>query len=165
MLKYLFKDIVFQEVPGEVSLAIAISGCRIRCTGCHSRELWEDKGETLDVETLCGLLNQNTGITCLLLMGGEHEIDTLTELFMYAHRRIKTAWYCGLDMIPKDKTGILDYLDLCKLGHYDMDLGGLDSPTTNQRLYEFSPYYSDCTLLGAGWRDITFKLNRNYEKE
>ena len=49
MLKYLYTREVFQEVPEEMSLAIAISGCRIRCKGCHSRELWEDKGEILDV--------------------------------------------------------------------------------------------------------------------
>lgn len=160
MLKYANYDVVFQEVPEEVSLAIAISGCKLRCKGCHSRYLWEDRGEPLDVETLCGLLNQHNGITCVLLLGGEHDIDTLTELFMYAHKRVKTAWYCGLDMIPKDKLGILDYLDFCKLGHYDIELGGLDSPTTNQRLYQYSKVFSDCTVLGAGWRDITYMMQR-----
>lgn len=138
MLKYLWKDVVFQEVPGEMSLALAISGCRIHCAGCHSRELWEDKGESLDVETLCGLLNQHEGITCLCLFGGEHDIDALTELFMYAHKRVKTAWYSGLDRLPKDKHGILQFLDFYKEGHFDYELGGLDSPTTNQRLYHIT---------------------------
>lgn len=138
MLKYLYTNVVFQEIPDEMSLAIAISGCRIHCEGCHSRELWEDKGESLDVEALCGLLNQHQGITCLLLMGGEHDIDALTELFMYAHKRVKTAWYCGLDRLPKDRQGILQYLDFYKEGHFDIELGGLDSPTTNQRLYHIT---------------------------
>ena len=136
MLKYLKTDVVFQEIPSEMSLAIAISGCTIHCVGCHSRDLWEDKGTPLDQQCLEVLLQENQGITCLLLMGGEHNIDALIELFMYAHKRLKTAWYCGLDMIPKDKTGILQYLDYIKLGHYDQELGGLDSPTTNQRLYK-----------------------------
>ena len=135
MLKYLYISELFREVPGEITLGISISGCTIHCKGCHSRELWEDKGESLDVETLCGLLNQHEGITCLCLFGGEHDIDALTELFMYAHKRVKTAWYCGLDMIPKDKLGIMQYLDWLKLGHFNIELGGLDSPTTNQRLY------------------------------
>ena len=158
MLKYLKVQELFQEVPGEITLGISISGCTIHCKGCHSRELWEDKGIPLDVETLCGLLNQHQGVTCLCLLGGEHDIDSLIELFMYAHKRVKTAWYCGLDMIPKDKRGILDYLDFVKLGHYDQDLGGLDSPTTNQRLYEYSPYYRKTHDLGEGWRDITYKF-------
>lgn len=135
MLRYLYVKEVFAEIPGEISLGLSISGCQIHCVGCNQRELWEDKGTPLDVETLCGLLNQHNGVTCLCLLGGEHDIDTLTELFMYAHKRVKTAWYCGLDMIPKDKLGIMQYLDYCKLGHFDIELGGLDSPNTNQKFY------------------------------
>lgn len=135
-LKYIYIKEVFAEVPGEISLAISISGCQIHCQGCHSRELWEDKGTPLTIEELQSLLDKHQGITCLCLLGGEHDIDSLTELFMYAHERIKTAWYCGLDMIPKDKVGILEYLDFVKIGHYDQELGGLDSPTTNQKFYK-----------------------------
>lgn len=160
MLKYINTSELFREVPGEITLGISISGCTIRCKGCHSRELWEDKGTPLDVETLCGLLNQHNGITCLLLLGGEHDIDALTELFMYAHKRVKTAWYCGLDRIPKDKMGILEHLDYCKLGHFDIELGGLDSPITNQRLYQYNKYFSDYTI-GKSWRDITKLMQRN----
>lgn len=160
MLKYLYKKIVFQEIPDETSLALGISGCTIRCTGCHSRELWEDKGINLTIGEINRLLGENNGVTCLLLMGGEHDIDSLIELLMYAHKRIKTAWYCGLDMIPKDKLGILNHLDFCKTGHYDHELGGLDSPTTNQRLYQYDRYYSDCTALGIGWRDITYRFKK-----
>lgn len=138
MLKYLKVQELFQEVPGEITLGISISGCTIHCKGCHSRELWEDKGESLDVETLCGLLNQHNGVTCLCLFGGEHDIDALTELFMYAHKRVKTAWYSGLDRLPKDKHGILQFLDFYKEGHFDYELGGLDSPTTNQKLYHIT---------------------------
>ena len=135
MLKYLYCKEIFKEVPGEITLGISISGCKIHCEGCHSKELWEDKGEILDVETLCGLLNKHSGITCLCLFGGEHDMDTLTELFMYAHKRIKTAWYSGLDRLPQKHQGILQFLDFYKEGHYDVKLGGLDSPATNQRLY------------------------------
>lgn len=136
MLKYIYCKEVFSEVPEEISLGISISGCQIHCKGCHSRELWEDKGTPLIIQELQSLLDKHQGITCLCLLGGEHDIDSLTELFMYAHERIKTAWYCGLDMIPKDKVGILEYLDFVKIGHYDQELGGLDSPTTNQKFYK-----------------------------
>lgn len=136
MLKYLYKQEVFREVPGEITLGISISGCRIHCKGCHSRELWVDKGTPLTIEELDELMKEHRGLTCLLLLGGEHDIDALTELFMWAHKRVRTAWYCGLDMIPKDKLGILQYLDFIKIGSYDMELGSLNEPTTNQRFYE-----------------------------
>ena len=65
------------------------------------------------------MIKSHKGITCILLLGGEHDIDSLIELFMRARRYVKTAWYCGLDRIPKDKIGILQYLDYVKVGHYD----------------------------------------------
>jgi len=157
MLKYLFCKEVFREIPGEICLGLSISGCQIHCVGCNQRELWENKGTPLDVETLCGLLNQHQGITCLLLLGGESDVDALTELFMYAHKRVKTAWYCGLDNLPKKHLGIYNYLDFIKLGHFDIELGGLDSPTTNQRLYMLE-HQGD----GNYWQtDITSLLQRN----
>lgn len=144
MLKYLYCKEVFSEVPGEISLGISISGCTIHCEGCHSRELWEDKGTPLTIEELQGLLNKHQGISCLLLLGGEHDMDSLIELFQYVCKKVKTAWYCGLDIIPKNKVGILQYLDWVKLGHYDQELGGLNSPTTNQKFYKVNHQ-------GNGW--------------
>lgn len=154
MLKYLYCKEIFKEVPGEITLGISISGCQIRCVGCHSRDLWEDKGTSLTQECLEHLLKEHQGITCVCLFGGEHDIDSLIELFMYAHKRVKTAWYCGLDRIPDNKKGILQYLDYLKLGHYDQELGGLDSLTTNQKLY----------LINNGkLEDITFKLQNEHQ--
>ena len=153
MLKYLYSKEVFAEIPSEITLGVSISGCTIHCQGCHSRELWEDKGTPLTIEELKRLLDKHKGITCLLLLGGERDIDALTELFQYAYKRVKTAWYCGLDFIPKGKYGILQYLDFLKVGHYDSELGGLDSPTTNQRFYKIehqgdgSYYQHDLTYL------------------
>lgn len=158
MLKYLYCKEVFSEVPGEISLGISISGCQVHCRGCHSRELWEDKGSPLTIAELQSLLSKHQGITCLCLLGGEHDIDALTELFQYAHKRVRTAWYCGLDMIPKDKLGILQYLDFVKIGHYDQDLGALGSPLTNQKFYKVKPLpNSDCCQL----TDITIKFQNH----
>lgn len=156
MLKYLYAKEVFVEVPGEITLGISISGCTIHCQGCHSRELWEDKGTPLTIEELQRLLDKHKGITCLLLLGGERDIDSLISLFQYAYKRVKTAWYCGLDLIPKGKYGILQYLDFLKTGHYDYELGGLDSPTTNQRFYKIERqgdgnYYQ---------HDLTYKFQK-----
>lgn len=156
MLKYLYCKEVFAEVPSEITLGVSISGCQIRCPGCHSRELWEDKGILLTIEELQNLLDKHKGTTTLLLLGGEHDIDTLTELIQYAYKKVKTAWYCGLDMIPKDKLGIMQYLDYLKLGHYDHELGGLNSPTTNQRFYQIE-HQGDGSYYE---HDITFKFKK-----
>mgnify|MGYP003521474780 FL=1 len=67
MLKYLYNQVVFSEIPQQIALGISISGCTIHCNGCHSRELWEDKGTQLTIKGLENLIISNEGITCLLL--------------------------------------------------------------------------------------------------
>lgn len=160
MLKYLYKKIIFSEIPNEITLGISISGCQIHCPACNQRELWEDKGSPLTVKELNRLLDKNKGITCVLFLGGEHDIDAVNLLSQHIHNKyLRTAWYCGLDFIPKDKNYIMQNLDYVKLGHYDPDLGGLDSPTTNQRLYSIE-HQGD----GNYWtNDITFKLRKHGE--
>ena len=50
MLKYYNYDIVFQEYPDEVTLAINLTLCPNRCVGCHSAFLRDDIGEELSPE-------------------------------------------------------------------------------------------------------------------
>ena len=70
MLRYINTDIVFQEFPDEVTLAINISGCPCRCPGCHSQFLWADRGEELTAEALSALIRETEDtITCVGFMG------------------------------------------------------------------------------------------------
>ena len=150
MLKYLHVKEVFSEIPDEITLAIAISGCTLKCYGCHSRELWEDKGEELSMITLNDLIKNHKGITCVCLFGGEHDITTLKMLFsMVRHKYgLKTAWYCGLDLLPKAHLDMPTYLDYLKLGRFDLELGPLNDPNTNQRFYKINNNkLEDCTSL------------------
>ncbi|MFA7140937.1 MAG: 4Fe-4S cluster-binding domain-containing protein, partial [Proteiniphilum sp.] len=72
MLKYADYDIVFQEIPDEVTLAINLSGCPYRCKGCHSPQLQENIGEELNEAALSRLLQRyGKTITCLCFMGGD----------------------------------------------------------------------------------------------
>ena len=75
----------------------------------------------------------------------EDSIKGLQEL-LNNYPNIKTAWYTGLSEIPNIN---LDYFDYIKIGAYIKDLGGLKSPTTNQRLYKIE----DKKL-----EDITYKF-------
>ena len=49
MLKYAGYDIVFQEIPDEVTLALNLSGCPNGCPGCHSPHLQPVSYTHLDV--------------------------------------------------------------------------------------------------------------------
>ena len=134
-LKVASFEIVFQEVPGEVTLALNISGCPNRCPGCHSPHLWEDTGEPLTEELLDALVDRYyPGITCVCFMGGDQDPDYIKTLSTRVHERyegLKTAWYSG----QTNPEYHLSTFDFVKTGPYIESLGGLKSPTTNQRFY------------------------------
>ena len=74
MLRYVDYDIVFQEIPDEVTLAINLSNCPNRCKGCHSPHLLENVGESLTEESLGHLLQKyGKAVTCVCFMGGDAE--------------------------------------------------------------------------------------------
>ena len=131
-------QVVFQEVPDEVSLAFTITGCPLRCRGCHSRNTWNKRlGETLSLKSFAQYLRQyDAMITCVLFFGGEWSSAHLIEKLKFARcSGLKSCLYTGLESIPQDIACHLDYL---KLGAWRSDLGGLDSPKTNQKFYNLN---------------------------
>lgn len=140
-LKCYSYDIVCQEIPDEVTLAVNISCCPNRCPGCHSPWLWEDAGRPLD-EALIEELMESYGsaITCFCFMGGDAAPEEIERMARWIHERwpqIRTGWYSGKDTLPNGfDSSVLDYL---KLGPYIAELGGLKSPQTNQKFFKKSP--------------------------
>lgn len=137
-LKYANTQVVFTEVPNEISLAINITGCTIHCKGCHSQWLWSNKGKELTRDELHNLIEKNKGITTVLFMGGDNFIEQLAELakdIKYRYPNLKVAWYSGKCDVDSRVRELETYLDYIKIGPYVKQLGGLDSPNTNQRFY------------------------------
>lgn len=136
MLRFVNYDIVFQEVPDEVTLAINISCCPNRCKGCHSPYLWENTGEILNKVVLMKLLEKyKSAITCVCFMGGDNDPKEINRLAAFVrNNHIKTAWYSGKQSFPESCS--LSNFDYVKLGPYVEKLGGLDSSATNQRFYK-----------------------------
>ena len=137
MLKYTDTDIVFQELPDEVTLAVNLSGCPCRCPGCHSRQLWGDIGCELTADALEELVaKQRREITAVSFMGGDaqpQEVDSLAGSLRKRHPGLHIAWWSGRSLLsPKVNLNNFDYI---KLGPYLSHLGALRSPRTNQRLY------------------------------
>lgn len=140
MLKCYSYDIVCQEIPDEITLAVNISCCPNRCPGCHSPWLWEDSGQEMTEELLSSLIDRYaSAITCFCFMGGDAdpmEIMRLSKWIRASYPHIRTGWYSGKETLPEGfDIKALDYL---KLGPYIAELGGLKSPTTNQILYRIS---------------------------
>ena len=72
-------------------------------------------------------------------MGGDaspEEINNLAKFIKSSYPKLKVSWYSGKTTIS-DLIN-LDNFDYIKIGPYVKELGGLDSPTTNQIFYKVS---------------------------
>ena len=136
MLKYVETKEVFAEIPDEITLAISISGCPIKCKGCHSQYLWADIGEPLTIEVLSSLLRSHYGVTCICFMGGDNDPSEVNRLskWLKDNSKVQIAWYSGRDELSAEVELVnLDYL---KIGRYDEQAGPLNQSSTNQVLYK-----------------------------
>lgn len=156
MLKFVTSDVVFQEIPDEVTLAIDISNCPCHCKGCHSPFLWKDEGAVLTEDSLVELIMPYEGeLTCIGFMGGDIAPLEVAGLAAFVRKRfngtLKTAWYSGRQTLPEglDAT-VFDYV---KLGPYIEEKGPLKEETTNQRMYRIN-------RATGKWEDITYRFWR-----
>lgn len=134
MLKFVDTLVSFQEIPDEIALCINISNCPNNCPGCHSAYLAEDIGDELTSIKLQELIYKNHGITCVCLMGGDNDPQSINQLAfsikLRTNGQIKVAWYsCKQELSYEIALYNFDYI---KLGPYIAELGPLTSKTTNQ---------------------------------
>lgn len=163
MIKFIPQDtsVVFREIPDEISLAINISNCQNNCVGCHSAYLKQNLGEELTETEADSLIEKNKGVTCICFMGEGNDFSALTDIMQYIKSKygLKIALYSGRNEVNEELYyKILDYL---KIGPYIAELGPLDNPKTNQRLYMKVPFSIETDISGKkrkNWMDITGKF-------
>ncbi len=152
MLKYCDYDIVFQEIPDEITLAINLSRCPNGCVGCHSPQLMGDIGERLNEEVINSLIEKyGSSITCICFMGGDNSPKDINSLASYIHSTLpecKTGWYSGKTNISEDIN--LKNFEYIKIGAYKKEYGALKCKTTNQKLYKIDK--------NGNKEDITFRF-------
>lgn len=169
-MKYYNYQITTSEIPDEITLCINITNCPIHCADCHSKFLWEDQGVELTEEEFYRILNTNLGVSCVCIMGGDADYESLHQVINWFYKwkmsasatghtqklsstrgpgcyqkNTKIAFYSGRDSIQAlaDKAGYwIDQFNYIKVGPYIKFCGGLDSKTTNQRLYQINPMSS-----------------------
>ena len=133
--------ITLNEVPDKIAYFIELGSCTQRCKGCHSKELWEEvKSLTSLADVLRGAENAiESGANAIVLMGGtcnKMSIPDLLQLLGGLSEIAPTCLYSGLDD-EETNTYIAEHSGITwlKTGSYKEELGGLSSPTTNQKFY------------------------------
>ena len=153
-LKYLGYAIVCEEVPDEISIAFNISGCEHKCEGCHSKYLWEYKGEYIK-DDLMKIISKYIGlVTCICFLGGDQNIEELFDLCKIVKDvGLKTCIYSG-----EESTDIFselinhNLLDYLKVGKYEVSRGGLNTVGTNQVMYK---------IENKSFTDITYRFQKS----
>lgn len=136
-MRYVHHQVTLSEIPGHLMMALSISGCPLRCEGCHSPELWNPRnGKELHLEQYdAWWIQYGDHLDGICFLGGDHDPELITHLEYIKRRGWLTALYTGApwEGISPD---IKVRTDFIKCGPYVQSLGGLDSPTTNQYLLD-----------------------------
>ncbi len=137
MIKYVpeLTDVVLEEIPDKVTLAVEISNCRGSCIGCHSPFLKQDIGVELTPDAVDRLIADNFGVNCFLLLGEGNDPEALLRIAEHLrvhHPDLERAVYSGRPEVEPEIYAAFDYV---KVGPYVAELGPLNERTTNQRLY------------------------------
>jgi anaerobic ribonucleoside-triphosphate reductase activating protein len=135
-------------VPDKISLYFEVTGCALRCKGCHTPELRDDIGITLTPDVLSKTLQRYKGSTeVIVFLGNGTNAQELTELLSTCRGEgFLTCLYTGL---PRVNDNLMNYLDYIKTGPYVDKLGGLESKDTNQVFLSVS---DDKVLNSKFWR-------------
>lgn len=156
MVKYVDTLVTFAEFPNEISLCINISGCPNHCYGCHSPYLAQDIGKVLNKESLFHLIEENKGISCVGLMGGDQApatINWLAKCVKEQYPELKVGWYSGKDKLSSEIN--LAYFDFYKVGPYIEEKGPLTNPNTNQRFYSKGEHLHKINVYKDSFYDVT----------
>lgn len=133
-MKVLSEQIVFQEVPNEISLSFLIAWCPLKCEGCHSKEWnnWNQWFFLTEEEFNWKIEKYKWMITCVLFLWWEwHNEELIKYLKIARWNWLKTCLYTWLLNVKKDLKEHLSYL---KTWPWIKSLWWLDSKNTNQKL-------------------------------
>lgn len=154
MLYFSNPQIVFQELPDEISLAFSISGCPLQCESCHSSYTWKtDFGTPLTSNILKEQIKTYSGlISCVIFYGGEWDLECLEVLIeIIKTNDLKCCLYTGQELNYFNQN-FLKKLDFIKTGRFISSLGGVDSPSSNQILFQ---------IANDHFTNITHKMRRH----
>lgn len=158
--------ISLNEIPDYIAVAIEFGNCKQRCKGCHSpwNGICLKKDTWMELEDVMYQVNKyvKQGAKAIVLMGGTNNgiptddlIKAINILGSYAPIGIYSGLEDNADIHKLLKTHTK--LQWLKTGSYKAKLGGLDSPTTNQKFWEYNHDLME-------WIDRTYLFQQRKEK-
>ena len=133
--------ITLNEVPDKVAFYVELGECTQHCAGCHSPHLWEPVAHKTTLEDLQAQADEaiDKGANAIVLMGGTTNglsMDDLIKVIDGLEVIAQTCLYSGIDDMEVNRyIAEHSHLTWIKTGSYKDELGGITSPTSNQRFF------------------------------
>ena len=134
--------ITLTEIPDRITYFIELGNCSKHCPNCHSPYLSDTVISPPDLAGVGRMVEHaaERGADAIVLMGGTTNgisDDDLITICQTLGSILPVGLYSGRDDEERDKDiALRGSLHWLKTGSYQEELGGLDSPRTNQRFYE-----------------------------
>lgn len=149
--------------PG-VRCALYVSGCSIRCAGCHNKEAWDFTcGTDFNEDTISKILKflEPSYIKGLSLLGGEpydqadlHLLVKLVRL-VKEHYPNKDIWiWTGYEFDQIKYSPLTKYIDVAVCGRFDINKRDISDAnrwrgSTNQRVIDVKTSLENNKLVGV----------------
>lgn len=163
--------ITLTEIPDRITYFIELGNCTQHCAGCHSPYLADS---VISPPTLAGVERMaeraaERGANAIALMGGTTNgisDNDLITILSHLSCILPVCLYSGSDDAERDRDlasqGNATWL---KTGSYKAELGGLTSPTTNQRFYHIDYRYAkDHSGVYTGTEAVFTDLTHLFQK-
>lgn len=138
--------VTMTEIPDHVALFVNVGQCECHCKGCHSSYLWDtEECERMTPGQLFDVIGSYKDlIDTVVFMGGNRNCMDFEEFAEEVLKPVKELGYhVGIYLGAWDATDLFIAAQYCryvKVGLYRENLGGLESPTTNQIFMEIQNY-------------------------
>lgn len=154
--------ITLTEIPDHISFTVMLGNCCRKCKGCHSAYLQYKLPHDMwtDVEQIVAQAQKakTQGANAILLMGGTTngiKPDVLQGAIAQLAKVLPVGIYSGADyhsvynIILREDPNVT----WLKTGDFIEELGGLDSPDTNQQFFARDKKTGE-------WKDITYLFRK-----
>lgn len=135
-----------QEIPNEISLYFNLGKCACHCKGCHSMHLWDTNMITpmKNVDEVLDIVRKyQDDVTAVVFMGGNRNGMDFEEFAERILKPVSLVKPVGIYMGAWTAEEVFIAAQYCrwiKVGTFLKELGGLESPCTNQIFLEVQNY-------------------------
>lgn len=131
-------ETTFLDYPKHTAMIVFMTGCVHNCRNCHNPQLQDPKfGSDITLDEIVVEYKKRPLCKAIVFSGGDplFQKESLIEYCKELSKIAKIGVYTGYSVsaVPEE---LLKYISFLKTEPYIEELGGLESPKTNQKCWD-----------------------------